>query len=409
MRVYEWTGTVTGGTWFVVHHFNGHGVYSPLANGKLCLAGGEVDHDDGTAAVTFLPLGRAVGRAADRAIRAVRGCPAYGQPSARSFGLLGGLGVGMFFEQSREWLRELGVPDRDPDTNTLVSGGTFADGRHWRFEAPTVNTVQAVETLLCESAKRGFTINRVTETFGLSRHTLGEICDYVALGREHGAQILMSVGPRAIYDIGATVQTQEGVRIGYRLRGQEQLVRALEDVQRAVEAGVRGFILHDEGLLSVLSRLRAAGKIPADTHLKISAHCGLGNGASAQVLERLGADSLNPVRDLTLPIIAALRQSVRIPLDVHVDNTKTSGGFIRTYEAPEFVRVASPVYLKTGSSALAGHSTRATQEQTEGMLRQMEITAEFMARHYPQACQSPAEAPTGSGTTPPSAAAPTMP
>ncbi|MEV0416537.1 hypothetical protein AB0I68_38865 [Streptomyces sp. NPDC050448] len=186
-------------------------------------------------------------------------------------------------------------------------------------------------------------------------------------------------------------------------------LRALEDVRRAVDAGVRGFILHDEGLLSILARLRTAGRLPADTHLKISAQCGLGNGAAAQVLEWLGADSLNPVRDLTPPITAALRQSVRIPLDVHVDNTKTSGGFIRTYEAPEFVRVVSPVYLKTGSSALAGHSTRATQEQTEGKLRQMEITVEFMARHHPQARQSPAEALAGSGATPPSAGAPTMP
>lgn len=113
----------------------------------------------------------------------------------------------MFFAETRTWLTELGVPGTDPDTNTLVSGRTFSDGCHWRFE------------------------------------------------------------------------------VGYRLRGQEQLVRALEDVRRAVDVGVRGFILHDEGLLSVLGRLRAAGKIPEDTHLKISAHCGLGNGAAAQVLE----------------------------------------------------------------------------------------------------------------------------
>ncbi|MEU7432495.1 hypothetical protein AB0B07_16885 [Streptomyces sioyaensis] len=50
-----------------------------------------------------------------------------------------------------------------------------------------------------------------------------------------------------------------------------------------------------------------------------------------------------------------------------------------------------PVYLKTGSSTLTGHSTRATQEQTEDMLQQMEISAEFMARHYPEARQSPAK------------------
>ncbi|MEV5378312.1 hypothetical protein AB0L26_20415 [Streptomyces nondiastaticus] len=55
-RVAEWTGTVTGGTWFVGHHFNGNNIYSSLADGKLCLAGGEIGHNDGTAVVTFLPL-----------------------------------------------------------------------------------------------------------------------------------------------------------------------------------------------------------------------------------------------------------------------------------------------------------------------------------------------------------------
>ncbi|MGA5131239.1 hypothetical protein ACPCTO_15650 [Streptomyces olivoreticuli] len=55
-RVYEWTGTVTGGTWFVGHHFNGNGVYTSLTDGKLCLAGGEIEHNDGAAVITFLPL-----------------------------------------------------------------------------------------------------------------------------------------------------------------------------------------------------------------------------------------------------------------------------------------------------------------------------------------------------------------
>ena len=33
----------------------------------------------------------------------------------------------------------------------------------------------------------------------------------------------MSVGPRATYDTGATVQTSQGVRVGYRLRGVNRL------------------------------------------------------------------------------------------------------------------------------------------------------------------------------------------
>ncbi|MFI1972157.1 hypothetical protein [Streptomyces cinnamoneus] len=55
-RAYAWTGTVTGGTWFVGHHFTGVGVYSTLTDGKVCLAGGGIEHNDGTAVITFLPL-----------------------------------------------------------------------------------------------------------------------------------------------------------------------------------------------------------------------------------------------------------------------------------------------------------------------------------------------------------------
>lgn len=294
-----------------------------------------------------------------------------------------------FFGETRAQLCRIGLPEGD---GSLVgsSGLTFDDGCHFRIEVPTVNSVQAAETLLSESRRRGFTINRITETRGMYRHTAGEMRGYAELGEEYGAEILMSVGPRASYDIGASAQTPEGMRIGYRLRGQEQLVRAVEDVKRGVEAGVRGFVVYDEGLLWLLHRLRAAGDLPGDIHLKVSAHCGHGNAASAQMLEMLGANSFNPVRDLTLAMIASIRDAVSIPLDCHVDNPKTSGGFVRTYEAPEFVRVAAPVYLKTGNSALEGHGVSPTPGQLDDILRQVEIVTEFLDRHLPAARQTPA-------------------
>jgi hypothetical protein len=257
---------------------------------------------------------------------------------------------------------------------------------------PTVNSVEAADRLLTESKRRGLTINRITETFGMFRHTADEIRQYVELGREYGAQILMSVGPRAVYDIGGGVQTPEGARIGYRLRGQEQLVRAVEDVRRGIALGVRGFVVYDEGLLWVLGRLRTAGHLPADVHLKTSAHCGHGNAATARLLETLGANSFNPVRDLTLPMIGAIRSAISIPIDIHVDNPRLSGGFVRTYDAPEFVRVAAPVYLKTGNSALEGHGTKPTMAQVDQILTQVDIVSEFLHTHYAQARQSPAGA-----------------
>ncbi|MEU7998860.1 hypothetical protein AB0B83_26510 [Micromonospora sp. NPDC049060] len=297
-----------------------------------------------------------------------------------------------FFTDTRAQLSRLGLPDGD-DTAASESRRTFSDGCHFRIEVPTVNSAHAAEVLLAGARCRGFTINRITETRGMYRHTSAELREYVALGHEYGAEILMSVGPRASYDIGGGVQTPEGVRIGYRLRGQEQVVRAVEDVKRGVELGVRGFVVYDEGLLWVLNRLRAAGDLPADIHLKVSAHCGHGNPASAQLLEMLGADSFNPVRDLTVAMIAAIRRAVSIPLDCHVDNPKMSGGFVRTYEAPQFVQVAAPVYLKTGNSALEGHGVSPTPTQLDDILRQVEIVTEFVARHHPQARQSPAGGP----------------
>lgn len=294
-----------------------------------------------------------------------------------------------FFQETRSQLGGLGLPTGDA-AFTDASVRTFDDGCHFRIEVPTVNSVRAAESILSESRRRGFTVNRITETRGMYRHTARELRDYAELGEEYGAQILMSVGPRASYDIGAGVQTPEGVRVGYRLRGQEQVVRAVEDVKRGIEAGVRGFVVYDEGLLWVLHRLRTAGELPADLHLKVSAHCGHGNAASAQMLEMLGANSFNPVRDLPLQVIASIRAAVSIPLDCHVDNPKLSGGFVRTYEAPEFVRVAAPVYLKTGNSALEGHGVSPTPGQIDDILRQVEIVTEFLGRHLPTARQTPA-------------------
>ncbi|MEO1342449.1 MAG: hypothetical protein AAFV28_15200 [Cyanobacteria bacterium J06635_13] len=87
-------------------------------------------------------------------------------------------------------------------------------------------------------------------------------------------------------------------------------------------------------------------------------------------------------------MIAAIRAAVDIPLDCHTDNPPASGGFIRSYEAPEIVRIAAPVYLKTGNSVLNAHGQLTTAEQGKLMARQASITAEMVNRHYPQAIQS---------------------
>lgn len=291
------------------------------------------------------------------------------------------------FDLTRQYLQNIGLPEGD-FWHLPTSSATFEDDAHFRLEVPTVNSFAAAKSLLQESINIGVQINRITETFGIFRHTRSEIADWVKLCHDYGCQLLMSPGPRATYDTGGTVLSSQGVRIGYRLRGQEQLVRAVEDLKRAVELGVRGFLVYDEGMLWVLNCMREDGELPPDVTFKVSAHCGCANPVSVKLMANLGADSVNPVRDLQLPMIAAIRAAVDLPLDCHADNPSASGGFIRSYEAPEMVRVAAPIYLKTGNCVVNAHGQLTTAEQGKLMAQQASITAEMVNRHYPTAVQS---------------------
>lgn len=183
-----------------------------------------------------------------------------------------------------------------------------------------------------------------------------------------------------------------GSFIGYRLRGIDQVSRAIEDVKRVVELGGRGFLVYDAGLLWVLNEMRKVGELPKNVTFKLSAHCGHGNPASFKVLEMLGADSINPTRDLQLPMISAIRQAVKVPIDIHVDNPPASGGFIRTYESPEFVRIGSPTHLKTGNSVMPAHGTLPSTNEGKRMAEQAWLCVHIVKKYYPQAIQSKAGA-----------------
>ena len=292
------------------------------------------------------------------------------------------------FEETREYVKKLGLPPGDL-FDMPTSTARFPDGGAYRIEVPTVNTAESVEALFETADKNGVTINRVTETYGMFRHTREEIKEYCRLCYEYGAELLLSVGPRAPYDTGATVLSPQGVRISYRLRGMEQVLRGIEDIKRGYELGCRGFVLYDEGMLWVISEMRKDGALPKDITFKASAHLGHCNPASVKVLESLGADSINPVRDLQIPMLAALRAAVKVPLDIHMDNPPASGGFIRVYEAPEIVRVAAPLHCKTGNSVVGGHGQLTSPTDGKRMADQATIVVEMLGTYYPEAKQSP--------------------
>jgi hypothetical protein len=292
------------------------------------------------------------------------------------------------FEETRAYLKKIGMPTGDL-FDMPTSAARFPDGAAYRIEVPTVNTAEAVEALLDTATKNNITINRVTETYGMFRHTRQELKEYVKLCADYGAELVFSVGPRATYDTGASVLSPQGVRISYRLRGMEQVLRAVEDIKRGYDCGCRGFLIYDEGMLWLIGQMRKDGALPKDMIFKLSAHLGQANPCAFKLLESLGANSINPVRDLQIPMIAALRAAIKTPLDIHTDNPPGSGGFIRVYEAPEIVRVAAPVHCKTGNSVVSGHGQLTSASDGRKMADQASIVVEMVSKYYPEAKQSP--------------------
>lgn len=284
-------------------------------------------------------------------------------------------------KDTKSFLDKLGI--HELKYKITGSDKRFPDGAQYRFEVPGIQSVDAFEGLI--SSKEDLTIHRVTQTKGIFSLTDEEIIAMAHLANEEKIELFLSVGPRAPYDIGASVQTTEGARVGYRLRGYDNLVYAIEDVKRAVDLGVRGILLYDEGLLWVLNQMRRKGELNKDVKFKISAHAGHANPASAKLLESIGLNSLNPIRDLPIYMMADIRNAIDISMDIHTENPKSSGGFIRHYEAPDIIKVASPVYLKTGGSVAKSHSWNTSFKEASQRVKQVALVKAMIDKYYPDA------------------------
>ncbi len=291
------------------------------------------------------------------------------------------IGVGI-----RKSLSEVGLPASDnyelPD-----SGQQFSAGGHYGIEISSVNNFNIMENLLKLLDQYEIRPDRFDECRGIFRLPDSEIKEMVDLCKERKIGLIMSVGPRAIYDIGAFSKSKNGARIGYRLRGMENIVRAVEEVQRALEFGVRGFLIYDEGLLWTLNELRKKGTIPTSTILKLSVHACPSNPASCRLLETSGADTINLIPDLELPMLSAIRATVNCPLDIFSDTAAEAGGFIRTYEVPEFIRIASPIYLKCGPISQPEQNHLPSPLELIERAKQTKCVLETIERYYPDANQ----------------------
>lgn len=285
---------------------------------------------------------------------------------------------------TRDYLESINFPRSDgfelPDSEK-----GFSCRGQYGIEIASAQTPKVIKTMLTFIKKYSFNPNRFTETRGIFRLSDDDIKEMVNICAGENMGLILSVGPRAFYDTSASARSEQGARISYRLRGMENIVHAVEDVKRAISLGVRGILVYDEGLLFLLNKMKQDGVIPANVALKISVHCGHGNPFSLYLLEQLGATSVNVVGDLELSMIASCREVINIPIDIHTDTPKSSGGFIRTYDVPDLIRIGSPIFLKSGAISSPSHAHLPSETDIDNRIYQAYLVAQMIQRYYPEA------------------------
>ena len=172
-------------------------------------------------------------------------------------------------KDTRDFLESIGMPGGDL-YDLPTSEKRFPDGGQYRFEVPGIQGPGPMKALLEALDEFGVKIHRVTQTKGIMFLTDDEIKQMVEYAKKWDVQLILACGPRATTDTSASVKTEEGQRMGYRLRGEEQIARGIEEIKRGARLGVRGFLIYDEGLLWALGEARKKGYIPADCHFKVS-------------------------------------------------------------------------------------------------------------------------------------------
>ena len=252
----------------------------------------------------------------------------------------------MDIEKIRSAMEKHGIPGRDL-YDLPTSPLTFPDGTHYRMEISGVERLSTLEALVDEMEKRDIPIHRlISVVMGSTLLDDEELSAFAKLAKEKKMEVVLTPGPRSGWDTGRQLATPEGGLSGARIRGSDNLSYLIADIVRGAELGFRGFLVMDEGALWILSKMREEGVIPKETIFKVSIYAGHANPAGGKVLESLGANTFNPLGDLSLPMFASIRKAVKMPIDIHVILSESFGGYVRIWEAPELTRVTAPCYFK---------------------------------------------------------------
>ena len=186
----------------------------------------------------------------------------------------------------------------------------------------------------------------------------------------------------------------DGGALAGGIRGMRQMRYAVEDVMRALECGIRGFLIADIGLLKVLNDAQVRGEIPADTVWKVSVLAAPSNPASLNVLETLGADTVNLPTDLTLHELTEMRAVTAMPLDLYVEAPDAMGGIVRGEQVADLIAAASPLYVKFGLRNSRGLYPSGMHLQSDAEIigrekvRRAQVSMEWLERDGSDAVQS---------------------
>jgi hypothetical protein len=226
--------------------------------------------------------------------------------------------------------------------------GTFPDGADFRVEIPSVEGPRVLEAVIEAAAEEGIVVHRVSQGSGAMLLREDELRELADLGADHGIEVSLFVGPRESYDITAHARTSDGAGHGGQARGRRGLRYAVEDIARAAECGIRGFLIADLGLLALVNELQRAGELPASIVWKVSVMLAPSNPLALRELERVGASTINVPSDVSLETLGELRAATALPIDLYVESPDSLGGIVRGDELGDLVRVGAPLYAKFG-------------------------------------------------------------
>jgi len=298
----------------------------------------------------------------------------------------------------------LPAPGGGPQPSAL----RFPDGAHFRVEIPSVENLRVFEAVLTAALEHEIVVNRVSQGSGAMLLSESELRELAALGASAGVEVSLFVGPREGYGVGAHARSDDGAGHAAQVRGMRGLSYAVEDIARAVEAGIRSFLIADHGLLTLVCDMQAAGELPVDCGWKISVAMAPSNPASLTVLERLGATTVNIPSDMTVAELAEFRAATALPIDLYLESTDSLGGVVRGNEMADLVAVGAPLYAKFGLRnsrplyPLGEHLVAEAIAIARAKVARAAVALEWMRRLDPSLVQS---APGAEGLRVPSVAA----